>query len=148
MRIPPLLLTILMTLGIFAAAHHTSFWSLHLPFLNYLAFATGISGILVALLGFNTFLVSEASVNPLKMSNEEHLVTHGIYRYTRNPMYLGFLLFLFGVGFFVGNITALLLILLFVLYMNHYQIEPEETHLEEAFGEAFLEYKSRVRRWI
>jgi protein-S-isoprenylcysteine O-methyltransferase Ste14 len=82
------------------------------------------------------------------MTNEETLVTHGVYRISRNPMYLGFLLFLIGTGFFVANISALLLIMIFVLYMNRFQIEPEEKHLENSFGQTYIDYKTRVRRWI
>jgi protein-S-isoprenylcysteine O-methyltransferase Ste14 len=63
-------------------------------------------------------------------------------------MYLALLTALTGWGLFLGSPWTLVLAVLFVLYMNRYQIRPEEQALEAAFGEKFLQYKRRVRRWI
>ena len=76
------------------------------------------------------------------------LVVKGIYKFTRNPMYLGFLLWLLSLGFFLGSLTSLVLVLGFVLYMSYFQIIPEESILEDKFGKNYLEYKKNVRRWI
>jgi protein-S-isoprenylcysteine O-methyltransferase Ste14 len=75
-------------------------------------------------------------------------VTSGIYGFTRNPMYLGMLFVLIGWALYLGNALALLLLPVFIFYMNRFQIEPEERVLTTLFGPEFLEYASRVRRWI
>ena len=67
---------------------------------------------------------------------------------TRNPMYLGFLLVLLGWAIYLSNVLAFLLLPAFILYMNRFQIYPEEKALASLFGEEFASYKSRVRRWL
>ena len=63
-------------------------------------------------------------------------------------MYLGLLIMLFGFAVFLGKLTPFLLLPLFYLVITEMQIKPEEAILEEKFGQEFLEYKSKVRRWI
>ena len=72
----------------------------------------------------------------------------GIYRLTRNPMYLGFLWILLGWGIFLSNAPAFLVLPGFVLSMNRFQIEPDERALTRLFGQACVSYRSHVRRWI
>jgi len=76
------------------------------------------------------------------------LVVSGVYRHTRNPMYLGLLLGLLGWGVYLANAFALLLAPLFIPCMNRFQILPEERALQQAYGERFLDYCRRVRRWL
>ena len=76
------------------------------------------------------------------------LVTSGVYRITRNPMYLGMLLVLAGWGVWLGNAAAFVGLPLFVAVLNLLQIAPEERVLRERFGDAFTRYAARVRRWI
>ena len=71
----------------------------------------------------------------------------GIYRLTRNPMYLGFLWILPGWGIFLSNAPAFLVLPGFALSMNRFQIEPEERALTRLFGQAFVAYATQVRRW-
>ena len=76
------------------------------------------------------------------------LVTSGVYRITRNPMYLGMLLVLAGWAVWLGNAAALIGLPLFVGVLNLLQIAPEERVLRGRFGDAFTRYAARVRRWI
>lgn len=76
------------------------------------------------------------------------IVTTGIYRISKNPMYLGFLLTLAGLGLYLGNAVAALFLPAFVGYLNRFQIRPEERALLARFGAPFSEYMGRVRRWI
>ncbi|MFL6647317.1 MAG: methyltransferase family protein, partial [Sulfurifustaceae bacterium] len=76
------------------------------------------------------------------------LVTGGIYRITRNPMYLGLALVLVGWGIFLSNVLSLLGVVVFLGYLNRFQIVPEERALEARFGEAYRQYKQTVRRWL
>lgn len=91
---------------------------------------------------------ARTTVNPVRPDAASSLVVSGIYRFTRNPMYLAFLLILLVLGLRLGNVGALLIALTFVAYMNRFQIEPEERALRRRFGEAFEDYQARVRRWI
>ncbi len=76
------------------------------------------------------------------------LVTNGIYRWTRNPMYLGLSLILLGIGFATGSLWFLMGLPMAILAVTKLAIEREERYLAEKFGAAYLDYKSRVRRWI
>ena len=83
-----------------------------------------------------------------KKSEGVGCLTTGLYRVTRNPMYLGMLLVLFGWAVFLSNLAALLIAPLFALYITRFQIIPEERVLAEKFGAAFMAYQSQVRRWL
>lgn len=107
-----------------------------------------IVGIVVALAGVIQFSMRSTTVNPHRPGNTTTLVTNGVYRFTRNPMYLGLLLLLVAVVLKYGNILGVLIVALFILYMNRFQIIPEEQAMEEKFGEAYQTHKKNVRRWI
>lgn len=95
-----------------------------------------------------TFKKANTTVNPLNPDACSSLVVSGMYRHSRNPMYLALLLVLIGWGFYLANPFSLLAAGGFVIYMNRFQIQPEERALEKAFGEEFNNYRKRVRRWI
>jgi protein-S-isoprenylcysteine O-methyltransferase Ste14 len=103
---------------------------------------------LVGLAGVRAFLMAGTTVSPLRPDAASRLVAHGIYRRTRNPMYLALLLALVAWGIWLGNAAALLVIPAFVLIMNRFQIQAEERALAQLFGEDFAAYKRAVRRWI
>lgn len=105
-------------------------------------------GLLFALLGVVAFGKAKTTVNPHAPQNASSLVTGGVYRFTRNPMYLGLLLILIAFALRLGNLLSVLLVALFVLYMNRFQIRPEERWMREKFGKTYREYAGRVRRWI
>ena len=118
------------------------------PVRRILAAAAVAIGLSVAATGVLSFRMAETTVNPMKPDSSSALVVSGIYRWTRNPMYLGFLCILIGWGIFLSNAAAFLVLPGFVFYLNRFQIEPEEQALTRLFGETFLTYRSRVRRWI
>jgi protein-S-isoprenylcysteine O-methyltransferase Ste14 len=95
-----------------------------------------------------SFWKVHTTVNPMKPSSTSSLVTSGIYHFTRNPMYLGLLFILIGWALYLANVLAFLFLPAFILYMNRFQIEPEERALTALFGQEFFEYASRVRRWL
>lgn len=76
------------------------------------------------------------------------LETSGIYAISRNPMYLGLLLLYTGIAFFKGNWWTLILIPFVILVINNLVIKKEEQYLERAFGQSYLDYTKKVRRWI
>ena len=87
-------------------------------------------------------------VNPMKPNETSKLVTDGFFKITRNPMYLGMLLFLLGLSIYNGLIVGLIFLPLFVGYITYFQIIPEENAMLELFGEEFKVYMKKVRRWI
>ncbi|MCK7595599.1 methyltransferase family protein [Pseudomarimonas salicorniae] len=107
-----------------------------------------LSGAAVALSGVLSFRRQRTTVNPLSPDQASSLVCSGIYRFSRNPMYLGFLLLLGAAAAWLSSLHALWLMPAFVLYLNRFQIEPEERALAARFGAEFSAYRQRVRRWI
>jgi protein-S-isoprenylcysteine O-methyltransferase Ste14 len=102
----------------------------------------------IGLAGVWSFRRARTTVNPWRPYASSALVVSGVYRRTRNPMYLGLLLALVGWGLCLANAYALLLACSFVPYMNRFQIRPEERALERTYGEAFVDYCRTVRRWV
>lgn len=98
--------------------------------------------------GVAAFRRAKTTVNPTKANLASSLVVRGVYRWTRNPMYVGFLLTLLGWTVFLANPFALLWVALFVLYITRFQIIPEERVLVSLFGDEYQSYRKRVRRWV
>ena len=107
-----------------------------------------IIGIVIILLAIIQFKKYKTTITPLNPSNATKLIVHGIYKFSRNPMYLGLLLILFGISIIQNPIGGLLFVPLFILYINHFQIIPEESAMLYLFKDDFLKYKENVRRWI
>ena len=105
------------------------------------------SGI-VGIAGVAAFHRAGTTVNPLQPENSSTLVVDGVYRYTRNPMYLALLMLLFAWGIALSNPYSMLAAWTFIPYMNRFQIRPEERAMTQRFGAEFLRYAARVRRWI
>lgn len=109
--------------------------------------AVGLSGV-IGLAGVYEFRKAKTTVNPINVEAASTVVDSGIFAYTRNPMYLALMILLVGLGYWQQNILCLLLSYGFVMYLNRFQIRPEEKALENNFGPEYLDYKQRVRRWI
>ena len=106
-------------------------------------------GVGVALAAFGAFREAQTTFDPHQVSEASTLITDGIYKFTRNPMYLGLMLLLVGWGFWRGSILAALLgSLAFVALVTRMQIIPEERALSAKFGDEFAAFTSRTRRWI
>ena len=103
-------------------------------------------GVSLGLMGDVLFRRHDTTIKPYEESSS--LVTGGPYRITRNPMYLGMTLILLGIGVLCGTLTPFLEIPLFVALINYRFIRMEEGMLEERFGDEYLYYKTKVRRWI
>ncbi|WP_259754843.1 methyltransferase family protein [Pseudomonas sp. GCEP-101] len=114
----------------------------------WLALLVVLAGAAVCLAGVASFRRARTTVNPLKPESASALVISGIYRHTRNPMYLGFAIILLGWCVLLGSAWAVLGVAGFVLYIGRFQIRPEERALRELFGAEFDAFCSRVRRWV
>jgi protein-S-isoprenylcysteine O-methyltransferase Ste14 len=107
-----------------------------------------LAGVAIALSGVVSFRRARTTVNPLKPETSTSLVFTGIYRITRNPMYLGMLAVLLAWAAYLPSVLALLGPAAFSLYITRFQIVPEERVLHSLFGAEFVEYTQRVRRWL
>jgi len=112
---------------------------------SVLLVSAGLGCIIAAFIEFHQ---AKTTINPLKPEAATTIVTSGIYRVSRNPMYLGFLFALIGWAVWLSHLLAFALLPFFILYINRFQIEPEERALSIKFGGQFREYKASVRRWL
>ena len=113
-----------------------------------LSAATVALGIFFCFAGVVSFRRAKTTVNPLKPEAATALVSSGIYGISRNPMYVGFALFLLAWVVYLSSPWVSTGIVGFVLYMNQFQIEPEERALKEIFGPEFISYQAKVRRGL
>lgn len=148
LRVPPPLVAAIVAAGMWVLPLYpqTEWLSGHLRIL--LAVVVVLVGQGIAVAGVVAFRRAKTTINPVRASEASVLVSGGIYGWTRNPMYLGWALTLLGWALYLGNLVALLLVPVFVWYINRFQIEPEERILTELFGTQFNSYSSKVRRWI
>lgn len=110
--------------------------------------AVAATGVALNLLPKLAFRRAGTTVNPLRPQAASALVTHGVYRHTRNPMYLGQALVLLGAMLYLQDLRALLAVPLFVVYITRLQILPEERMLSARFPDAYAAFCRRVRRWL
>lgn len=146
LKIPPPLLML-----IFATAMYVL--DMLLPNIQasfYIAFAmiALIIGASFALSGIYSFRKVKTTVHPSKPERASSLVTSGVYKITRNPMYLGLFCVLMAWAIILGNVYTFIVPFIFAFYISRFQIMPEERALEGIFGDAFNAYKQKVRRWI
>ena len=148
-RIPPPLVAALFGLLMwFAARYLPGAVALTIEWRSGLALVVLLAGVAICLAGVLSFRRAHTTVNPLKPETASALVSSGVYRYTRNPMYLGFATALIAWSIFLAWPPALLGVLGFVMYMNRFQIGPEERALASLFGKEFTQYCNQVRRWL
>lgn len=147
LRIPPLALVLIFGTAM-GGVGYLAPASLAFAWRASLALAFAVAGGLVALAGVLAFRRNKTTVNPFTPDKSSSLVASGIYRFSRNPMYLGFLLVLIGWAAFLGSWAPALWLPVFVAYMNRFQIQPEERALIQRFGPEFLAYAGSVRRWL
>jgi protein-S-isoprenylcysteine O-methyltransferase Ste14 len=113
-----------------------------------LALVLVLIGLAIGISGIVAFRRARTTISPVNAGAASSLVTSGVYRFTRNPMYLGMLLMLLAWAAFLFKPLALLFVAIFALYINRFQIKPEEQVLSSLFGAEYIAYKARVRRWL
>jgi len=148
LKIPPVAIGLIFGTLMWGAAHYAPAFSFALPGGRLIATSLAAIGLIIAILGVVSFRRAGTTVNPLQPEATSSLVIVGIYRHTRNPMYLGLLLVLLGWGVLLANALAFVFTAAFIPVMNRLQILPEERILSARFGTAFTDYQSSVRRWI
>ncbi|MBA3949919.1 MAG: isoprenylcysteine carboxylmethyltransferase family protein [Acidobacteria bacterium] len=148
MRIPPGLVALAGGVAIWSIARYVPASRVVVPGSRVMAIVLGGIGVALTLLGVASFLRARTSVDPLHPEKASTLVVTGIYRFTRNPMYLGFALMLLALAVRLSVWPGGLVVAVFVVYMNRFQIRPEENALDAQFGDAARAYRRSVRRWI
>lgn len=147
-RVPPLLVG-LACAGIMQYLASQSA-ALIIPRVALLIMAVGFctAGLVVMFAGLVSMRRAKTTINPHKPDTATALVTNGIYRYTRNPMYLGMLFLLVAWAAYLSSLIAVVGVCAFWIYIERFQIRPEERVLESLFGSEFSDYMSRVSRWL
>ena len=145
-KVHPPILTI-----IFIAIAYVAKWTIRIPFvvpnvLRNIGFALIVVGFLLGIAAFLEFRKARTTVDP--HGSVSSIITSGIYRFTRNPIYLGFLFMLIGIPLNSGTYWGIILVPVFIYFMNQLVIQHEEAYLEKKFGDIYTSYKSRVRRWL
>ncbi|MBY4678428.1 methyltransferase family protein [Marinobacterium arenosum] len=148
LKVPPVVVGGIVALLMWGAARLWPSLTLPLPPMFGWGVGCGVLGVLVALAGVLSFRRAHTTVNPMQPGDASSLVVSGIYRFSRNPMYLGMALVLLGWAFHLAHPVSLAMLALFVGYMNRFQIVPEERAMQQLFGEQFDLYRRRVRRWL
>ena len=145
-KIPPPIVTLICALIIYFSS--LFFPSYTFPLFNALSILILGSGLLLIFLAVKSFKKAQTTINPLQPDLASSLVTDGVFKYSRNPMYLGMLFILIFISLRFNLIGGSLVALGFVIYITKYQIVPEEIAMVKLFNDKFIAYKSRVRRWL
>jgi len=148
LKVPPPVVALVIAGAMWTFARAVPELGFPLPYRTALALALAAAGAATALSGVALFRRARTTVNPLKPDATSALVTSGIYRLTRNPMYLGLLFVLAGWAAYLAHLGACLVLPAFVLYLNRFQITPEERVLAARFGAEYSAYCAGVRRWL
>lgn len=148
LKVLPPAVALLMAVAMWLAAYGLETLAFALPERRAVSMVLAASGIAISSAGTWSFWRARTTVNPTRPEATSSLVTTGIFRVTRNPMYLGLFLVLAGWAAHLANAAALAGPLLFAVYITRFQILPEERVLAAKFGPDFEAYKLRTRRWI
>lgn len=146
--VPPLFLTLVAALLALLAPKISPGLVVDVPGSRLVALLLALLGTASCALGVIAFRWNRTTTNPFMPDKVTSLVIDGIYRYTRNPMYLGFALILAACVVWSGSLLGSLLLPGFVFYLSIFQIRPEERALKARFGLEFAAYSARVPRWI
>ena len=148
LKIPPLALGIITLLLNWLADRYMPIYHTDFVFQNIIASVISGVGLVVALSGILAFKKLQTTVDPRYPHKASKLVIIGIYKYSRNPMYLGMLLAIIGFVIYLGALAGIFIAIFFVLFINKYQIQPEEIVLLQKFGDDYSNYTKDVRRWV
>ena len=145
-KIPPPIVTLFFGLCIYLSRpFFPEFSSSVLSSLSVISF---LIGILVFVAAVSSFKKQKTTVNPISIETASSLVVSGIFKYSRNPMYLGMSFILLGLTFKFNVIGGLLFTSIFMLFITIFQIKPEEAAMEKLFDQEWEDYTKNVRRWL
>lgn len=133
-------LTIYFSRNIFPDINNIIFYILSLFFI--------ILGPFILISAVRSFKAEQTTINPININNASSLVISGVFKYSRNPMYLGMVFILLALSLRFNIVGGILFTFIFIMYITKFQIIPEEAAMKSIFGEDFNKYKNKTRRWI
>jgi protein-S-isoprenylcysteine O-methyltransferase Ste14 len=148
LKVPPVALVLILGVAMWLVSAYLPWLGFTLPWSSVVAVALIGLGVIVSFAGVVAFRKAKTTVNPAKPSATSAMVSSGVYRLSRNPMYVGLLFALTGWAAFLSHTLAFACLPVFVAYMNRFQISPEESALSAKFGAEFAAYMQSVRRWL
>jgi len=146
LKIPPPILALILVTSVYFSSKKLEL--IYLPYRDTISIIILSIGFLILINPIFKFIKSKTTVNPIKFNNVNRLVTSGIYKYSRNPMYLGMMIIIISTTIFYLNFYSTITPLIFYLWINRFQIKREENFLTEKFGKEYLSFKTKTRRWI
>ena len=145
-KIPPPLVTLFFGCCIYFSKNF--FLAINIQALTLLSYVLFLLGFGILIMAARSFKEHNTTINPIKIETASSLVVSGIFNYSRNPMYLGMVLILLGLSLKFNLIGGLIFTALFIIFITNFQIKPEEKVMLKIFGEEFVNYKDKVRRWL
>ena len=144
--IPPPILVLVLVISNFFSSKKIDL--IHLPNQDLISIIILLIGVLILTNPIFKFIKSKTTIDPIKFKKVNKLITSGIYKYSRNPMYLGLLMIVISTSIFYLNIFSITTPFLFYFWINRFQIKREEIFLTEKFGREYKSYKTKTRRWV
>lgn len=148
LKVPPVVVVAIFASGMLALSRLMPSATFELPGSFIVSLGLALLGTAIVMAGVLAFRASKTTVDPRTPDAASTVVVGGIYRFSRNPMYLGFLFMLAAWAIYLSNAAAAMLLPAFVAYLTAFQIKPEERILLSKFGPRFAEYMNSVRRWV
>jgi len=147
LKIPPPVVAFFCVAAMWGLTKLSSEFDFDFSYRKSVALVLLIVGLVIDILALTSFKKNQTTINPMQPEQSSILITSGIYKFSRNPMYLGLLLILTACVMFLGS-TPFIMLPIFIFYITRFQILPEEIILQKKFPKSYVLYKSRVRRWI
>ena len=148
LKVPPVVQVLVVGAAMYGVSKALPALDFSLTGSSLLASGLIVIGLGAGVMGVLEFKKAQTTVNPHALNKASSLVTSGIYQYTRNPMYLGLSLGLFGWALYLSNASAFILLPVFIIYISRFQIQPEERFMRQKFGDEYRAYMIKVRRWL
>ena len=146
LKIPPPILVLILVISNYFSSKKIDL--INLQYQTLLSILILFIGILILIIPVSNFVKSKTTIDPIKFKKVNNLVTSGIYKYSRNPMYLGLLMIIISTSIFYLTIFSITTPFIFYFWINRFQIEREEIFLTKKFGQKYILYKSKTRKWI
>jgi protein-S-isoprenylcysteine O-methyltransferase Ste14 len=148
LKLPPPFLALLLAAAMWGVSHFEPRFAIPAAVRWSVAAVLALVGATFDILGLLAFRRSRTTVDPFKPHRASVFVASGVYKVTRNPMYLGLLFVLLGWAVFLGSLWPFLAPMIFVPFVNRFQIKPEELAMARLFGESYATYTAKVPRWL
>jgi protein-S-isoprenylcysteine O-methyltransferase Ste14 len=146
--VPPPVVAAIVGAAIYLVDRSVALGKIEFPWQTPFAIGLFFAGLACMFVAIASFVLAKTTINPMQPARASHLITTGIYRVSRNPIYVADVLLLAAWAVWLGSALNLALIAVFVWYIQRFQIMPEERALTKLFGENYTAYCLCVRRWL